>query len=171
MEVDTPHHGASKAEPIGDSLLGSKCFLIVVPNPLVVPSNLLHHRVGQIFRREPLLLDELLDLHEGHDAVEVGARCWLAWAGKWTQKIATRLVCQRVATTVHGEAEVDLLRVESVEPQWHCVGLDFANVSLAANFLSKRLDISIPGTVQICIVACQPWDFPCVSEIMVLIAR
>ena len=100
VEVDGPRHGAATAEVVGKLALHLVCLLVVVADPLVVPDELLHHRVAVEARRQVLLLDELLDLQERHDAVLVGALGRLAGACKGAS--------ERVAAGIYNEWSVDM---------------------------------------------------------------
>lgn len=64
VEVDGPRHGAAEAEVVGKLALHLVCLLVAVADPLVVPNELLHHRVAVEARRKALLLDKLLDLKQ-----------------------------------------------------------------------------------------------------------
>jgi len=64
IEVDRPRHSASEAQIVGKIALHLMCLLVVVADPLVVPDELLHHRVGVEARRKVLFLDKLLDLKQ-----------------------------------------------------------------------------------------------------------
>jgi hypothetical protein len=100
VEVDGPRHGAAEAEIVGKLALHLVCLLVVVADPLVVPDELLHHRVAVEARRQVLLFDELLDLQERHDAVLVGALGRLAGACKGAS--------EPVAAGIYHEWSVDV---------------------------------------------------------------
>jgi len=73
VEVNRPDHGATEALPVRPNFLQRNGVSVVVTDPLVVPSDLLHHSVTQQERFERFLLDEVLDFEERHHASIVGA--------------------------------------------------------------------------------------------------
>ena len=100
LEVDARNHSSTEAETIRNSLLSSKSLFVVIPNPLIIPGNLLHHRIREVFRLQTLLFNQLLDFHERHDPVKVSARRGLTSTSKGTEKAITRRVCQSIASTI-----------------------------------------------------------------------
>ena len=133
VEINTPGHSASKALVVGPLLLGLDGVSVVVADPLVVPSQLLHHRVSVVLRRQVLLLDELLDLHQRHNAFVVGAGAWIAGPGEGAERFVAGLVLQGVAAAVERQPKVDLGGVQLGKPKGQAVVCDFADVCLAAN--------------------------------------
>lgn len=116
---------------------------------MIVPSDLLHHSIFQVRRLDTLVLDKVLDLAKGHDTIRVSAFSLLARSGKAASEGIAALVLDGITTTVHGETEVDLLRVQAVEPKGNSVVTDLSDISLTANNLAKSLDIRVPRTVEI----------------------
>jgi len=76
-EVNRPRHGA--AETLTISPLKFECdrLRIIVANPLVVPSDLLHHGLLEQLWGELPLFDNLFNLAEGPDCISVlESRLW-----------------------------------------------------------------------------------------------
>lgn len=124
-------------------------MLTVISDPLIVPSDLLHHSILQVRRLDTLVLDKVLDLAKGHDTIRVSAFSLLARSGKATPKSIAALVCDSVTTTVHSQTKVDLFRVQAVEPKGNSVVTDLSDISLATNNLAESSDIGVPRTVEI----------------------
>jgi hypothetical protein len=61
VEIDTPHGCPTQAMLISPFHLHCNRIVIIIPNPLVVPRNLLDHRIGNQFRGQFLRFDNLLD--------------------------------------------------------------------------------------------------------------
>ena len=53
---------------------------VIVPNPLVVPGNLLQHGVSKKRGLKVLFIDDILDVEQGHEAGIIGAYSGVAGA-------------------------------------------------------------------------------------------
>lgn len=66
-----------------------------------------------------------------------------------TSKRVAAKVGEGVAAPVHGQAEVCLLRIEAVEPQWDGVVMNLADICLAPNYLAERFDVGVPRAMEV----------------------
>jgi hypothetical protein len=123
--------------------------LTIISDPLIIPSDLLHHSILQVCRLDALVLDKVLDLSKGHDTIRISAFSLLARSGKATSEGIAALILDRITTTVHGETKVDLLRVQAVEPERNSIVTDLADIGLATNDLAESPNIGVPGTMKV----------------------
>jgi hypothetical protein len=109
-------------------------LLVVVSNPLIVPGQLLHHRLGNILRRQWLFLDEIMDFVEGHDAVKACTGGLFAGALELAVKhLVACGICESVSPAVQGQTEIDFCRVQALKPEGKGSLFDVPNVRLSSD--------------------------------------
>lgn len=116
-EVDRPYHGTAKTKVVSPGLLQRDRLFVIVTDPLVSPSNLLHLRIQEQCWREILLGDQVLDLASGHNACKVGTRGGLARTTERASEGVAARVGKSVSATVVRHAKVDLGKIKPVEPK------------------------------------------------------
>jgi hypothetical protein len=115
IEVNTPGHGATQTVLVGDELLCSNGFFVIVSNPLIVPCDGLHQRVLHVDWSQIPITDQVFDLIERQDASGIGAGARSVGSTEATARCVAGCIAKCIATTVPREAKLTVFRFDELQ--------------------------------------------------------